>query len=189
MKKHSNRKSKRQRGFTLIEVLIAAAVVVILSSALAIVGARAIRSGNETSALSSLKGVADSETSYQHAWGGYSALAAYLGGSDKPGDTVTVIEDKEMPQTIATAMDTPGYVASGYTILYKAIGVAFGANGGGAVNVSPDFEAVANPTSKGSGARIFCQDSGGTYWLPYTGTPITPVNGCVADTINNPLGK
>lgn len=180
VRKVSARTRRGESGFTLIEVLVAAAIVTILLSAFSLIAMRAIKSGNETSALSSVKSISDMQAAYQKQWGGFSPNASSLGGAENAATTATTwTADQEMTSTEALAIDT-GLVRSGYTLLYHNSGAVFAGNGA-ATGVYTNFEITAIPLSNNQGTRSFCVDSSGTYYrADAAGTPASGA-GCVTD--------
>ena len=75
---------QRQRGFTLIELVIVLAIVVIIA-ALAIPGLNGAKiRANEASAIASIRAIQSAQASYQSTYGaeGYAASLTALGGSE-----------------------------------------------------------------------------------------------------------
>jgi type IV pilus assembly protein PilA len=103
---------KRQSGFTLIEMPIVIAIILIIA-AITIPGMTTIKmNANEASAVQSIRAINQMEITYQAAYGGYAASLANLGGVDpctKSPETACLLD-----QSLA------GGVKSGYN--FEAVG-------------------------------------------------------------------
>jgi prepilin-type N-terminal cleavage/methylation domain-containing protein len=141
---------KRQKGFSLIELLIVVGVILIIS---AIAVPNLIHSkiaANESSAVGSVRNINTAEVTYQSTWGsGFAAGLANLGGAS--------------PCTVATAaaaciidplLSTAPFTKSGY--VFNAAGTIpiGGVNNGFEVNATP-------ATVQTTGVRAFCGDQTG----------------------------
>jgi type IV pilus assembly protein PilA len=144
--------NKRQKGFSLIELLIVVAIILIIA-AIAIPNLlRSRMAANEASAVGSVRTVVTAEVTYSSTWGvGYATKIDNLGGAS--GCTASSTTACLLDPLIST---TP-YQKSGYTL------TAAGAGGGGTAS-SPNttFETAAVPIKVGTtGQRTFCSDESG----------------------------
>jgi len=130
-----------QNGFTLMELMIVVALILIIA-AIAIPSMKEAEiHANEASAVGSIRAINTAEISYQATYGGYADSLANLGGAEpckKSAETACLLD-----QSLA------GGLKSGYKF------VAIGGNPSGGANTS--YVAGAVPEVFGrTGDRIFC---------------------------------
>lgn len=150
----------RQRGFSIIELLIVVAILMVLAAIAIPSMIRAKIAANEAAAVANIRTITSAQISYKIFYPnvGYAAKIADLGpsGNGLPSPTAACL----LNQTLGAAP----FQANGYT--YSSLGD------------DSHFEVYANPSTPGqTGIRSFCTDTPGViYYSPTANTCKTGVN-------------
>jgi len=159
----------KQKGFSLIELLIVVAIILIIA-AIAIPNLiRSRMAANEASAAATLRTLNTSEILYSTTYGGFSPSLVSM-GAPAAGCTTTTIPTAANACLVDATLAKDPIQKSGYTITYTP-----------AAAPAPTYKIVALPNAVGStGQRAFCTDQsvvisvngGGTACTPGTDPPL-----------------
>ena len=138
---------RKQKGFSLIELLIVVAIILIIA-AIAIPNLmRARMSANESSAVGSVRSINTAEISYNAAYSnlGFATTLSYLGGPSGAACTPTTSSGCFIDAVLSSGTKS-GYV---FTL---AIGSSAAVGG-----ITPSYSIIASPvTPNHTGVRYFC---------------------------------
>ena len=155
-----SRRTRRAAGFSLIELMIVVAVIVIIAALAIPQLMRARMAANESAAVSALRTLATQEINYNSSWSaGYSPTLAAL-GPPPPGTPASATNGDLIDQVLASG------IRSGYQFLYTPL-IPSG-------TTSPTgYTVTANPISPGiTGEWYFFADQSNTIRQSYS-TPAT----------------
>jgi prepilin-type N-terminal cleavage/methylation domain-containing protein len=171
-------RARSEQGFTLIELLIVVAIISIIA-AIAVPGLlRARMTGNETSAIASLKVTTSSQVAYSASCGGGGFAATYVVLGAAPGGTGQGFISADLGTT-------PAPQKSGYSF---TMGAGAGSTAGptdcnGTASITAYLATAVPQTFGTTGTRAFAVNANNTIWQVQAAAAPTEPFGAPATTI------
>ena len=176
--------NKKQKGFSLIELLIVVAIILIIA-AIAIPNLlRSRMAANEASAVGSIRTMNTAAISYNSTYGnGFPATIAQIGTT---GSAAPSCDNAELIDSVLTAKQKSGY---SFDILPGTKAVAAPPTGCTNPGNTDGYGAIAVPSQIGTtGQRAFCTDASGVIRFDPTGATPALAN-ALCPIAMSPLGN
>ena len=157
--------TKKQKGFSLIELLIVVAIILIIA-AIAIPNLlRSRMAANEASAVGSIRTMNTAAISYNSTYG--NGFPSSIGQIGTTGTVAVSCNNAEFLDSVLTAGTKSGYT---FKVLPGAVAVTTIPVGCTAAGNTDGYGAVATPVTVGTtGQRSFCSDASGVIRFDATG--------------------
>ena len=165
---------RKQRGFSLIELLIVVAIILIIA-AIAIPNLiKAKIAANQASAVSSLRTITTSNVSYKGMFTGFAPSLLALGGtnaacSTSPPPPPSVSQACLLDPVLSFAT-VANNAKSGYFFTYTPVGAAY------ADGTFPDFNTAATPAAQGNSGDFHYYSDQTAVIRSESGIPATPTS-------------
>jgi len=155
---------RKEKGFSLIELLIVVAIILIIAAIAVPNLLRSRMAANESSAAASLRTIATANVTYSSTYNvGYAGALTVLSPSTSPTSAAADLLDSVLGGSAAP-------VKSGYVFTYSAGNAA-----PTAASPNPGFAIVATPVGPGSsGTSSFCTDQTNVVGRDTDGSSVAP---------------
>ena len=176
--------NKRQKGFSLIELLIVVAIILIIA-AIAIPNLiRSRMAANEASAVGSVRTMNTAAIEYNSTYGnGFPASIAQVGTT---GTAAVSCNNAELVDSVLTAGVKSGY---NFAVLPGAVPVTTVPTGCSAPGNTDGYGVIAYPVTTGTtGQRSFCSDASGVIRFDPTGAKAA-LSAALCPVALNPLSN
>ena len=142
---------KKQSGFSLLETLIALAIVVVLTAAIGQNLLSVVQATNEKNAEIAVQALVTAEASYNSQWNAYAVGSNLHYLSDCPSP----VGGKVTPTSTKACLGISPAYTSGSPVFQYSLGAASVTNDDG----NTGFLLTATPTNQNAGRKIFCADN------------------------------
>ena len=152
---------RKEKGFSLIELLIVVAIILIIAAIAVPNLLRSRMAANESSAAASLRTIATANVTYSSTYNiGFAGVLSAMAPTVSPTSAISDLLDSVL------GVDAP--IKSGYTFIYVAA-----VPGPTTSNPNPSFTVVATPVGPGSsGTSTFCTDQTNVVGRDTTGSTV-----------------